>query len=204
MANFGVSFVPTDANLARPGEAPGGAGGGLAAGSPFRLQQAIKLLSLRLPRVVGGTPIAPAPLLGAPGAAGLARNLGAPIPGGMGLGAAGAGPTAPSYPQPDYSAGGAGPTAPTISGAEGPIMRAIAMLAGMQGPPPGGTSGLGGAQLPSGQYPMPHVKPIEAPGGSLPGEPGYVPPAAPAPTPYQETARERFQSKYDDYGPNLY
>lgn len=61
--DFGVSFVPSEQNMAqRPG-------GSRAAVSPT--QQAIRLLSLRLPKVLGGSPIAPAPLLQSQGGAGM-------------------------------------------------------------------------------------------------------------------------------------
>jgi hypothetical protein len=59
---FGLSFVPdgqTDPTKKKVGE-----------GGVTPTQQAIQLLSLRLPRVVGGSPIAPAPLLQSPGGAG--------------------------------------------------------------------------------------------------------------------------------------
>lgn len=62
--NFGVSFVPDEQNLQQ-----GKAGVGRGAMTPT--QQAIKLLSLRLPRVVGGSPIAPAPLLQSQGSKGM-------------------------------------------------------------------------------------------------------------------------------------
>ena len=64
MPNFGLSFLPEDNGMDRnrPQGQPSGA-------PP--LQQAIKLLSLRLPRVAGANALAPGPLLNAPGGGGL-------------------------------------------------------------------------------------------------------------------------------------
>lgn len=83
MADFGVSFMPTPQN--------GGETGRPTAVEP--VQEAIKILSLRLPKVVGGGAIAPAPLLNAPGAGGnplgrsaLAQQRFAPQPSAGGIG----------------------------------------------------------------------------------------------------------------------
>lgn len=63
--NFGVSFSPLDqGNLQGPG-GPGYPPGGRPAVSP--LQSAVRLLSLRIPRVVGAQALAPAALLNSPG-----------------------------------------------------------------------------------------------------------------------------------------
>lgn len=68
MASFGVSFVP--GGQGDPGKSmPEGQAGGAPP-----LQQAIQLLSLRLPRVVGANGLAPGPLLNAPGGMGGTGN----------------------------------------------------------------------------------------------------------------------------------
>lgn len=96
--NFGVSFVPDDQNL-QQGKA------GASRGGMTPTQQAVKLLSLRLPRVVGGSPIAPAPLLQSQGGRGMpspdsiaSQVLKNVLPTNQ---TAPAGPAAPSVPQPD-------------------------------------------------------------------------------------------------------
>ena len=62
---FGLSFVP-----GQPKEAGSPSGGGpLGQSSP--VQQAIQMLSLRLPRVLGAQGLAPSALMQAPGGAGL-------------------------------------------------------------------------------------------------------------------------------------
>lgn len=60
MANFGISFFPGATDAGRRPEATMTPG-----------QQIIRLLSLRLPSVIGAQGLAPAPLLQGPGAAGL-------------------------------------------------------------------------------------------------------------------------------------
>lgn len=60
----GVSFQPSEPR-------PGYGGPQRPSGNP--VQEAIKVLSLRLPRTVGARPVAPAPLLTAPGGAGNPR-----------------------------------------------------------------------------------------------------------------------------------
>lgn len=71
MANdFGLSFVPTDQGTQQPGR-PGGLPGG---GVP-PIQQAIQMLSLRLPHVLGAQAVAPGPLLTSAGGGGM--NVGA-------------------------------------------------------------------------------------------------------------------------------
>ena len=68
---LGQSFQPGQAGFGgQQGESQGGPGG--QATTP--IQTAIKLLSLRLPRTVGQSPLAPAPLLNAPGAQGVGAN----------------------------------------------------------------------------------------------------------------------------------
>ena len=64
MANgFGVSFLPGPAGRETPGV-------NTDVSPDQQLQTAIKILSLRLPRVAAGQPLAPAPLLTSPGASG--------------------------------------------------------------------------------------------------------------------------------------
>ena len=65
MADFGVSFMPGANGAGGQGDPQGQQ----PAGSP--LQQAIKFLSLRLPRFTGPGALAPEALLNAPGAGGL-------------------------------------------------------------------------------------------------------------------------------------
>lgn len=66
---FGVSFLPSDQNSPNNQNPLGNAGGAPP------LQQAIQLLSLRLPHVVGSQGLAPGPLLQSPGGMGLAEIL---------------------------------------------------------------------------------------------------------------------------------
>lgn len=73
--NFGVSFVPGQDPRQRGG--PGG-GGDLPAGSP--LQQAIKFLSLRLPRFSGPGVVASPTLINGPGSGGLPPGPPVPLP----------------------------------------------------------------------------------------------------------------------------
>ena len=116
--NFGVSFSP----LARSG---GGSGG--TAAQP--VQEAIRVLSLRVPQVAGARAIAPQPLLNAPGAASVAAPMGtpgAPAVGGLaeilrkrfGL----MGPTSPgTVPLPSAAHGGGWlPEGPLAGGASAP------------------------------------------------------------------------------------
>lgn len=79
MADFGVSFVPGGNGDA--GQGPGQEQGQVSGTPP--LQQAIRMLSLRLPKFAGPGAIAPGMLLNAPGAMGMpGAGLNQGIPGG--------------------------------------------------------------------------------------------------------------------------
>jgi len=75
MPGFGVSFAPgTEDPNELKGRTP-----------QEQYQQAIRVLSLRLPKIVGGSPLAPAPLLNAPGSGGMPMGpVGQPQPGNPG------------------------------------------------------------------------------------------------------------------------
>ena len=166
MQPYGVSFTPTNQALQEQDQMQGQFG---APGAP-RGQEAIRVLQLRLPRVVGGGGIAPAPLLGAPG------GMGAPGPGAF-----------------SFAPQGMPQQGPQIQGAQNPMMQAILQLAQMSpmgGAPrvtPGVTPNEPGpnanqfpnAPAPGGPPqgprtpPMPDdiARPSPNPGGSLFGQP---------------------------------
>lgn len=157
---FGLSFVPGQSQLDRQ---PGGGGGGAQPRSS-PVQQAIQMLSLRLPHVVGAQALAPGPLLQGPGAAGVPSAGGGGIEALLrllfGVGPQGGGPISPT----------GAPITPGPSGRyEVPPMRV---------PQPRVTAGL----LPTGQsWPRPPGTgpaygplPPTAGGPSLPS-PSYTP-----------------------------
>lgn len=166
--NFGVSFVPDEQNLQQ-----GKAGVGRGAMTPT--QQAIKLLSLRLPRVVGGSPIAPAPLLQSQGSKGMpspdsiaSQVLKNVLPTDQ---TQRDGMAAPSVPrqqtyQPD--------TPPSPSSYSMPSLRPGELDGGMNAPP--------GAYTTSPQTPTPNVTPGVNPAPALPNVP-TVPNRGPQPDP---------------------
>lgn len=87
-SGLGYTFSPAGQNkFADPRRQQGGPAGS----SPQRMGSALRVLSLRLPRVMGGSPISPDQLLKAPGGAGPDNYLGSAPPGP-------AAPTAPSTP----------------------------------------------------------------------------------------------------------
>jgi hypothetical protein len=144
MQPYGVSFTPTNQALE---EQPGGQTSLSGIGAP-RGQEAIRTLSLRLPRRPMFNGIAPAPLLGAPGA------MGAPGPGEFSFAA--------QSPQP--SAGPVG-QAPSIGGAaapQNPMMQAILRMAQMA--PQGGAPRVTPGITPNEQGPQHNPFP-NAPGG---------------------------------------
>src|SRR3954468_22422387 len=81
--NFGLSFAPLGQSASGASGSPAGPGG--TGGSVNPLQDAIRVLSLRIPRTVGASPIAPAPLLNAVGSAGVSQPQGTPMQPGMDL-----------------------------------------------------------------------------------------------------------------------
>lgn len=176
MANFGVSFVPgqNGDQMERPG--PGGA-------QPTPVQEAIRILSLRLPRFFsGGSPIAPMPLLQSPGGAALGpESLGTlfgqphllPTPGGL--------PPIPGPVSPPQADLPASPRTPNFDF----LTR-------------GGVTGKGPRRMPrlpsrasASRPPTPRVRPITRGGGQAPqmptpGGPPSLPPVPPmAPLPDQ-------------------
>jgi hypothetical protein len=131
---FGVSFLPNgDSRYQRPGEEAG-------AGANIQpVQDAIKILSLRVPRMVGANPLAPLALLQGRGSGGLsegllqqllrtmgqmpATNAGGPMAGVGGVGVGGA-------PSPFTAPEGAAPASPFGNGAP-----SVKVTAGGQAPP---------------------------------------------------------------------
>lgn len=163
---FGVSFVPggdASGNQTKPPTEP--------------LQQAIQMLSLRLPKVVGAQGLAPGPLLQSPGGGALAELLrqlfGQGRPGGT---------MAPSMP-------GASPMAPS----------APSMPGGM--PPPRVVPGGGGDQ--GGMLgPVGPVGPEDAP---LPDASRVQPAVGPTPSsPYQDSVRNPWATFHPPAGPGRF
>lgn len=131
-ADFGLSFVPGQASPQGGGPQGGALGGGPV--SP-PVQQAIKMLSLRLPRVVGANAMAPGALLNAPGAGGMnlqqllalmfgqhpqGPGMGSPMGGGM-MGPGGGG-SQPAFGAPRVIPGQGGqPGGPTPVPGPGPM-----------------------------------------------------------------------------------
>jgi hypothetical protein len=162
---FGVSFLPNQGGMDR--ERPGGG----SATEP--IQQAIKVLSLRLPRVLGGGAFAPAGLLQGGGSmgnpfAGVGPMQGRPLPGGLPGGGGpplGGGAGSPGGGSP-FGGGAGNPFAGSMPGPD-PMSQAIMALVG------GGGGGFGGAPPSFGPTPPPRL---------TPGESGQ-PPARPTPEP---------------------
>lgn len=112
---FGVSFLPGGDQLyKRPEEAQGPLG-------RAPLQEAIRILSLRVPRVVGANPLAPLALLGSQGGAGLQPGQLATLMRTLGV-------------QPDLQLGDAGGgMGPTVGGAPGPTAPGSSLMPTGQG-----------------------------------------------------------------------
>jgi hypothetical protein len=118
---FGVSFMPNgDQRFQRPQDQPGGM-------SRAPLQEAVKILSMRVPRVVGANPLAPLSLLQGQGAGGLQPGQLEQLMRTLGIGPSmqtgevpttGAGPSVGGAPSPFASMQSLMPTAsntPTVS-----------------------------------------------------------------------------------------
>ncbi len=164
---FGLSFVPGDQNDPLKKK--------IGEGATTPTQQAIRLLSLRLPRVLGGSPIAPAPLLTSQGGAGrpspesIAQQVLSRV---LPTGATSASPSAPNVPTPAQAQ--MQPPAPSYTDnprpfSQSPIQR--------QTPP-------NLVAQPGGPQPVPRVEPITGTGAPLPNiptTPNSMPPI-PAPT----------------------
>jgi hypothetical protein len=139
---FGISFTPTNQALADQGRVHGRTS--LSGVGPQQRQEAVRFLSLRLPRFTGGGGIAPAPLLGAPGA------MGQQGPGQFSFTAPGLQPSA---------------NAPAIRGAAHPLVQAVMRMSQMapmlsptsSAPPPRVTPGV---QDPGDYVPGPETRPI--------------------------------------------
>ena len=119
---FGVSFLPNgDQRYQRPQDPYGATG-------RAPLQEAVKILSMRVPRVVGANPLAPLALLNAPGGGGLQPGQLEQLMRTLGIGPSmqtgetpttGAGPTVGGAPSPFACAGrcsGCGRSPPIIRG----------------------------------------------------------------------------------------
>lgn len=180
---FGVSFLPQGGG--NPGEQ----------GQPTAVepsQAAIKILSLRLPKVTGGSPFAPAPLLQAPG------GMGNPLL------RSGIGQTQQRVlPQLAAPPGPSGPVGPSVGGAPSPfagglppgvIQDVLDILAKMPKPPMAPPRVIPGEE---GRNPNP--RPSD-PGMPAPTTPTFTlpPPPAPAP-PAQDFPRTPWG---DFYGPD--
>jgi hypothetical protein len=136
---IGVSFAPTFENALD----------GSRRGSMEGLQQAMKIISLRLPRVIGARPIAPASLLQSPGAGGADPYGGAVIQTlmqALGLNWGSRGTDAGPNPVGAIDA----PVSPTMP-MPGPLYNPV----GPVGWPP--------------SPPLPRIHPVEGPGGGFTG-----------------------------------
>jgi hypothetical protein len=151
------------------------------------IQQAIKVLSLRLPRVLGGGAFAPSGLLQGGGAmgnpfAGVGPMQGRPLPGGL---PGGGGPPlggdagSPGGVASPFGGGAGNPFAGSMSGPD-PMSQAIMALVG---------GGGGGVGAPPSMSPAPHFTPgINPPtpppgGGIIPNPGGPDRGTAPSPVP---------------------
>lgn len=148
---MGVNFQPGVTDQGQPGGGrPGGSG----------VQEAIKILSLRLPKVVGAQGLAPLPLLTSPGAEGRAERVVEDIWRRMNPAAAKA-PGSPVLPV-------LGPSSPFESTDIGPQR--------YQSPAPSFQPEMGGPESPFEAAPRPKL-PRFTPGIQPPGDlPGGVPP----------------------------
>lgn len=146
---FGVSFLPNgDQRYQRPEDRMGAAGGRAP------LQEAVKILSMRVPRVVGANPLAPLALLQGQGAGGLQPGQLEQLMRTLGIGPSmqtgevpttGAGPSVGGAPSPFASmqslmptAGGAAPTVSVTAGMTDPGANAAPPP---PPPPPGAATG---------------------------------------------------------------
>lgn len=148
---FGVSFLPNgDQRYQRPGLG-GGAPGGLAP-----IQEAIKVISMRVPRVVGANPLAPLALLGGQGAQGLPNGLLEQL-----LRTLGAGPRMQEDP------GAGDPNSLGVGGAPSPLASSSGLMPSTYGSslPVNVTAGARGGESPdlgASTLPMPDA-PTQAP-----------------------------------------
>jgi hypothetical protein len=144
------------------------------------MQEAIRVLSMRVPRVVGAAPLAPMALLNAPGGGGLPAGLLEQLLRKLGLGT-GAGGQAPTIPPMAAApaanqmaqAGLPAPVRPSIAGAAGPM--AASGLPGLQpvlasGTTPHVTAGMTEPPLGGGLAPEPPAQPaLPEPSQTAPG-----------------------------------
>lgn len=160
---FGISFLGDNEDAQAPN------------GEQDQYQEAIRILNLRLPKIVGGQGIAPAPLLQAPGAMGMAPSAVGPQ----------GGPMAPMVPTPRLIPGGQNQP-------PNPVQQALARMAGMALPSPrvvpGTQAGASVPQLP--QIQRQFEPPIQ------PRQDGFTPAAAPEPSPFLSRHRERYGDRY--------
>jgi collagen type III alpha len=181
---FGVSFLPGQSN----GMDRNGQGGN--ATEP--IQQAIKVLSLRLPRVLGGGAFAPSGLLQGGGSmgnpfAGVGPMQGRPLPpGGLPGGGGpppGGGAGSPGGGGSPFGGGAGNPFAGSMPGPD-PMSQAIMALVG------GGGGSFG---APPSMSPAPHIIPGINPTTPPAGPPpiGQLPDRGTAPPPYQPPAPDR-------------
>ena len=156
---FGVSFLPNgDQRFQRPQDQPGGTG-------RAPLQEAVKILSMRVPRVVGANPLAPMALLNAPGGGGLQPGQLEQLMRTLGIGpqmqtgevpTTGAGPSVGGAPSPLASMQGLMPTAQGSGGPTGGLVNVSA----------GATGSGSDAMPPSGlAQPAPSAPTMDSGGG---------------------------------------
>lgn len=186
MAGIGVNFAPTQTNV-QAGQGTAGKPGG----PQSKLQEAIKVLSLRLPKVLGAQALAPGPLLTGPGSGGmnpdkaLAMNLQQQLPAPLAATQA-----TPAYTPPPISAGPSAapappPPAPVFSGGSGgttPAQQAVQAIASSPSfaPVPHFTPGLGAPGTPV-QTPTPSAETKAPPPPRV-----QIPTKGPVPAPRQD------------------
>lgn len=211
MAVTGVSFQP------------GQQGGYGQSNSPQRqmpegVQEAIKVLSLRLPRVVGANAIAPAPLLNSPGAGGhvdgIVSNILSKL---MPSGATPPQAPAPMVPSnaPSFAGGGASPLAAAAHYQPAPSAPIVPHFSGGTPDAPRIDDGKGGnAGVPPSPWPStipggapgapPNASPAPPVSGSMPVSPPVKEPSpsaspAEAAIPNQSLLMDMWRRKFGDY-----
>lgn len=164
MSDLGLSFMP-NAQPNQPGQGP--------QPGVEPVQNAIRILSLRLPKVVGGGAFAPGALLNGAGAQGnpftqtafaQTQKLGSDPLGGLGNlpGPSGSGPSVTGAPSPGLDAGSIPP---------GMLQQLLDLLAGRSGGNTGGNTPTPSRIIPGGESRNPN--PIPSPG---PTDPTMTPP----------------------------
>lgn len=163
--NFGVSFLPNgDQRYQRPGDPTGS----LSGAAP--VQEAIKVLRMTIPRVVGANPLTPLALLGGQGSQGLPEGLLEQL-----LRTLGAGPRMQAAP------GMVDPNSLGVAGAPSPIARSSGLMPSSYGSGFLGEGALGGRGAPAGGGFTPRIT-VGTGENLLPTEPTLPPSMSPPPT----------------------